>query len=99
MMPLTLSPPLVLADGDAAVVAGDGQRDPAASASVTFDFMVSPGIAGTAHDRGAAHTSHPRMHWPGYWPAGGWTLARVGYDMALCSPGGVSQLRPSVRYP
>ena len=38
---------------------------------LTIDFMVSPGIAGTAHDRGAAHPSRPRKHWPGYWPAGG----------------------------
>ena len=62
MMPLTLSPLLVLADadGDAAVVAGMASAIPAASAPVTFDFMVSPGIAGTAHDRGAAHPSHPR---------------------------------------
>jgi hypothetical protein len=69
-MPLTLSPPLVLADadGDAAVVAGMASAISAASAPVTFDFMVSPGIAGTAHDRGA---SHPRKYWPGYWPAGG----------------------------
>jgi hypothetical protein len=45
MMPLTLSPPLVLADadGDAAVVAGMASAIPAASAPVTFDFMVSPG--------------------------------------------------------
>ena len=76
MMPLTLSPPLVLAD--AAVVAGMASAIPAASAAVTFDFMVSPGITGTAHDRGAAHPSSPRKHWPGYWPAGVWTLARVG---------------------
>ena len=73
MMPLTLSPPPVLADagGDAAVVAGMATTIPAASAPVTFDFMVSPGITGTAHDRGAAHPSSPRKHWPGYWPAGG----------------------------
>ena len=38
---------------------------------LTIDFMVSPGIAGTAHYRGAAHPSRPRKHWPGYWPAGG----------------------------
>ena len=100
-MPLTLSPPLVLADagGDAAVVAGMASTIPAASAPVTFDFMVSPGITGTAHDRGAAHPSSPRKHWPGYWPAGGvdpWPAS--GYHMALCSPGGVSQLRPGVRY-
>ena len=65
---------------------------------LTIDFMVSPGIAGTAHDRGAAHPSRPRKHWPGYWPAGGvvpWPAS--GYHMALCSPGGVSQLRPSPR--
>jgi hypothetical protein len=37
---------------------------------LTIDFMVSPGIASTAHDRGAAHPSRPRKHWPGYWPAG-----------------------------
>src|SRR2546423_8058157 len=80
MMPLTLSPPLVLADvdGDAAVVAGMASATPAASAPVTFDRMVSPGIAGTAHDRGAAHPSHPRKYWPGHWPAGVWTLSRVG---------------------
>ena len=62
MMPLTFSPPLVLADadGDAAVVAGIASAIPAASAPVTFDFMVSPGIADTAHHRGAAHPSHPR---------------------------------------
>ena len=36
---------------------------------LTIDFMVSPGIAGTAYDRGAAHPSRPRKHWPGYWPA------------------------------
>ena len=101
MMPLTLSLPLVLADvdGDAAVVAGMASAIPAASAPVTFDFMVSPGIAGTAHDRGAAHPSRPRKtlasilvcrgadHWPA--PA-----SRV----ALCSSGGVSQLRPGVRH-
>jgi len=96
MMPLTLSPPLVLAD--AAVVAGMASAIPAASAAVTFDFMVSPGITGTAHDRGAAHPSSPRKHWPGYWPAGGVTLAASGYHMALCSSGGVSQLRPGLRY-
>src|SRR5262249_15378051 len=70
---MTLSLPLVLADGDAAVVAGDGQRDPAASAPVTFDFMGSPGIAGTAHDRRAARPPHPRKYWSGYGPAGVWT--------------------------
>ena len=45
MKPLTLSPPLVLADagGDAAVIAGMASAIPAASASVTLDFMVSPG--------------------------------------------------------
>src|ERR1700758_870512 len=73
MMPLTLSPPLVLADagGDAAVVTGMASATPAASTPVTLDFMVSPGITGTAHDRGAAHPSRPRKHWPGYWPAPG----------------------------
>jgi hypothetical protein len=72
---------------------------PAASAPVTLDFMVSSGIAGTAHDRGAAHPSHPRRYWPGYWPAGGvdpWPAS--GYHMALCPSGSVSQLRPGVRY-
>jgi hypothetical protein len=72
---------------------------PAASAPVTFDFMVSPGIAGTAHDCEAAHPSHPRKYGPGYWPAGGvhpWPAS--GEHMALCSSGGVSQLRPGVRY-
>ncbi len=71
-MPLTLSPPLVPADagGDAAVVAGMASAIPAASAPVTSDLMVSPGITSTAHDRGAAHPSSPRKHWPGYWPAG-----------------------------
>ena len=101
MMPLTLSPPLVLADagGDAAVVAGMASAIPAASAPVTFDFMVSPGITGTAHDRGTAHPSSPRKHWPGYWPAGGVDPGpRWGYHIALCSSGGVSQLRPSLRY-
>ena len=80
-MPLTLSPPLVLADavGDPAVVAGMASAIPAASAPVTFDFMVSPGIADTAHNRGTAHPSSPRKHWPGYWPAGGvGPLAHVG---------------------
>ena len=45
MMPLTLSLPLVLADtdGDMAVVAGMASAIPAASAPVTFDFMVPPG--------------------------------------------------------
>ena len=62
MMSVTLSLPLVLADADddATVVAGMASAIPAASAPVTFDFMVSPGIAGTAHDRGPAHPSHPR---------------------------------------
>jgi len=80
MMLLTLSPPLVLADagGDPAVVAGIASAIPAVSAPVTFDFMVSPGIAATAHDRGTAHPSSPRKHWPGYWPAGGADQARVG---------------------
>jgi len=44
MMPLTLSPPLVLADagGDAAVVAGMASAIPAASAPVTFScFSVN----------------------------------------------------------
>jgi len=72
MMPLTLSLPLVLAGagGDAAVVAGMASVILAAGAPVAFDFMVSPGLAGTAHDRGMAHPSSPRRHWPGYWPAG-----------------------------
>src|ERR1700742_3628289 len=80
MMLLTLSPPLVLADagGDPAVVAGIASAIPAASAPVTFDFMVSPGIAGTANNRAVAHPSNPRKHWPGYWPAGGADHARVG---------------------
>ena len=80
MMLLTLSPPLVLADagGDPAVVAGIASAIPAASAPVTFDFMVSPGIAGTANNRAVAHPSNPRKHWPGYWPAGGADQARVG---------------------
>ena len=100
-MPVTLSLSLVLADAaaDAAVVAGIASTIPAASAPVTFDLMVSPGIASMAHDRGAAHPSHPRTTLA-------WTLARLGcepwpasgYHMALCSSGGVSQLRPGVRY-
>jgi len=99
MMPLLLSPPLVLADagGDAAVVAGMASAIPAASTPVTFDFMVSPGITGTAHDRGAAHPSSPRKHWPGYWPAGVWTLARVGLPHGAVLSGGVSLLRPGLR--
>jgi hypothetical protein len=92
---MTLSPPVVLADGDAAVVAGDGQRDPAASAPVTFDFMGSPGIAGTAHDRRAARPPHPRKYWFGYGPAGDGPWPASGYHMVLCSSGGVSQLRPA----
>ena len=101
MMPLTLSPPLVLADAgdDGAVVGGMASAIPAASAPMAFDFIVSPAIAGTTHDRGAAHPSSPRKHWPGYWPAGGadpWPAS--GYHMALCSSGGVSQLRLGVRY-
>src|SRR5438067_1393236 len=69
----TLSPPLVLADayGDAAVAAGMASAIPASSAPATFGFMVSPGIAGNAHDRGAAPPSNPRKYGPGYWPAGG----------------------------
>ena len=100
-MPVTLSLSLVLADAaaDAAVVAGIASTIPAASAPVTFDLMVSPGIAGMAHDRGATHPSHPRTTLA-------WTLARLGcepwpasgYHIALCSSGGVSQLRPGVRY-
>jgi hypothetical protein len=80
MMPLTLSPPLVLADadGDAAVVAGMATAIPAASAPVTFVCTVYPGIADNAHDREAARPSHPRKYGPGYWPAGGGPLARVG---------------------
>src|SRR6476660_4505670 len=80
MMPLTLSPPPALADagGDPAVVAGIASAIPAASAPVTFDFMVSPGIAGTANNRAVAHPSNPRKHWPGYWPARGIDPARVG---------------------
>jgi hypothetical protein len=103
MMPLTLSPPLVLADagGDAAVVAGMASAIPAASAPVTFDLMVSPGITGTAHDRGEAHPSSPRKHWPGYWPAGGvdpWPAS--GYPIALCSPGGLATAaRRALRVP
>ena len=43
MMPLTLLLPLVLADADAAVVAGMASAIPAvSSAPVTFDFMVPP---------------------------------------------------------
>lgn len=88
MMPITLSPPLVLADadGDAAVAAGMASAIPAAGAPATSGFTVSPGIAGNTHDRGAAHPSHPRK----YWPAGGvnpWPAS--GYHMALCSSGGV----------
>jgi len=80
MMPLTLSPPLVLADadGDAAVVAGMANAIPAASAPVTFVCTVSPGIADTAQDREAARPSHPRKYGPRYWPDGGGPLARVG---------------------
>jgi hypothetical protein len=101
MMSVTLSLPLVLADADddATVVAGMASAIPAASAPVTFDFMVSPGIAGTAHDRGPAHPSHPRKtrasilvcRGADLWPA---PASRV----ALCLSGSVSQLRPGVRY-
>jgi len=44
MMPLTLSPPLVLADadGDAAVVAGMANAIPAASAPVTLFARFLP---------------------------------------------------------
>ncbi len=80
MMPVTLSLPLILAeaDGDAAVVAGMASAILAASAPVTFDFMVSPGIADTAHDRGPAHPSRPRKYGPRHWSAGVRTSGRAG---------------------
>jgi hypothetical protein len=95
MMPLMLSPPLVLADadGDAAVIAGMASTIPAASGTVTLDFTVPPGLAGTTHDRGTAHPSSPRKHWPGYWPAGGldpWPAS--GYHMAPRSAAQVQAL-------
>jgi hypothetical protein len=72
MMPVTLSLPLVLAhaDDDASVVVGMASAIPAASAPVTFDFMVSPGIAGTVHDRGPAHRRTREKYGPRYWFAG-----------------------------
>ena len=93
MMPCTLSPPLVLAD--AAVVAGTVTAIPAAGAPVTSDFMASPGIAGTAHDRGAAHSSSPRKYGPGLLACRGCgPLARVGYHMALSGEGVDGSLQP-----
>ena len=45
---------------------------------LTIDFMVSPGIAGTAHDRGAAHPSRPQKPLAWTLACGDGVLARVG---------------------
>ena len=104
MTPSTLSLPLVLADADAdaAVVAGMASAIPAASsAPVTPDFMVPPGRAGTAHDRGAADPSRPRKRWPEHWPAWVWTLARAGQPRGAVLIGWrlVTAARPAPRVP
>jgi hypothetical protein len=84
-----LSPPAVLADadGDAAVAAGTASAIPAASAPVTFDFMVLPEwlVLLTIAERRTRRTRE--KYWPGYWPAGGvdpWPAS--GYHMAPGKP-------------
>ena len=99
MMPLTVSLPLVLADADAAVVAEMASAIPAASSvPVTFDSMVPPEqlVLLTIAERRTRRASENTGLDTGLPGCG--LLAAPGNHVALCSSGGVSQLRPGVRH-
>jgi hypothetical protein len=97
MMALTLSLPQVLAhaEADTAVVPGMASVIPAASnAPVTFDFMVPPEwlvlfTIPERRPRRARGDTGLDTGLPAVWIS--WPTS--GYHVALCSSGGVSQLR------